>query len=193
MKPLSKQAVAGFTAVEMIVVVVIIGILAAIAAPGWLAFLNRQRLNTAQAETLSVLRQGQDRAKKEKRIWQACFRDDGTRVKWSVHPVPNGATTDFTCTSPEAVPWNNLTGENSDSIAIETAATLTDLKQSPSGYYMIRFQYKGLVDNVNSKLGKITFRSRNQPSNSEGSTKRCVAIQTILGAMSTTQNNDCKI
>ena len=180
MKGVLKQANAGFTMVEMIVVIAIVGILAAIAAPSWLALLTRQRVNAAQAEALAVLRQAQANSKREKREWQTCFRDDGTKVMWSVT-----SATDKCNTVPTAS-WNNLVGENSDTIAIDT--TNTNLPDAPSGYYRVIFQYKGLVSDGAST--RITFRSR-VGSATDNSSKRCVRVETLLGAMSTAQNNEC--
>lgn len=54
-----KQKTAGYTLTEMIAVLVIIGVLAAIAAPGWLAFVNSRRANAASDQILQTLRQAQ--------------------------------------------------------------------------------------------------------------------------------------
>ncbi|GAB4142845.1 MAG: hypothetical protein Fur0046_19620 [Cyanobacteria bacterium J069] len=56
------QASAGFTLTEVIVVIVMALALAAIAAPSWVALLNRQRLGTATNDVLQALRQAQDEA-----------------------------------------------------------------------------------------------------------------------------------
>ncbi|NJL65366.1 MAG: type II secretion system protein [Methylacidiphilales bacterium] len=52
----------------MLVVVIIIGILSAIAAPTWLAFTNRQRINKVNDVVLSTLQEAQREAKKLKLI-----------------------------------------------------------------------------------------------------------------------------
>ncbi len=59
---LTRSAAAGYTLTEVIVVVVMISVLAAIAAPSWVALLNRQRLSDATNDVLQALRQAQDEA-----------------------------------------------------------------------------------------------------------------------------------
>jgi len=46
------QSDSGFSLVELIAVVMMVGILAAIALPGWSAFVNRQRVNKANDAVL---------------------------------------------------------------------------------------------------------------------------------------------
>jgi prepilin-type N-terminal cleavage/methylation domain-containing protein len=59
---LARSTAAGYTLTEVIVVVVMISVLAAIAAPSWVALLNRQRLSNATNDVLQALRQAQDEA-----------------------------------------------------------------------------------------------------------------------------------
>jgi prepilin-type N-terminal cleavage/methylation domain-containing protein len=53
-KPASRQASAGFTLVELLVVVVILGVLGAVGVPAYFAQVNRARVNTANAAVMAA-------------------------------------------------------------------------------------------------------------------------------------------
>ena len=73
-----NQENAGFTALEMIVVALMIGVLGAIAAPGWLGFVNRQRVNQANDAVLSALQQAQREAVRTKVEHNVSFKTTHT-------------------------------------------------------------------------------------------------------------------
>lgn len=185
MKRINKQQEAGFTLMEMVVVVVIVSILATIAAPNFLAMLNRQRLSDAQAEAMSVVREAQSKARQQKRPWQACFRDNGTEVRWFVSPVSSVNSLADVCNTPGV--WNNLIGADSKIIQIDPASSLDN------GFYRVRFESNGWVNrdmapaDPSQDVRKVIFKIRNQNSGS----KRCVYIATLLGAVRTASDNDC--
>lgn len=62
-----KQSDAGFSILEILAVVVIIGVLGAMAAPGWLAFMNRQRASAVKEELQQAIRTAQSEAKQRRR------------------------------------------------------------------------------------------------------------------------------
>jgi prepilin-type N-terminal cleavage/methylation domain-containing protein len=174
MKHQYSQSNRGFSLVELLVIVVVMGILSAIAAPAWQAILQRHRLNSAQAEALSIMREAQNKAKREKRVWEASFRKSDRNIQYSVHPVSDRAT------NPR---WNNLLGEDADQIDIDQ--TKTTFRQN-NGTYNIQFQYKG---RVNGQLGRITFMS---PTANNRAPRRCVFVSTLLGAMRTDRDRGCQ-
>jgi len=161
----AKRAIAGFTLLELLVIVVIIGIFAGMMVPSWSSMMNTQRLNRAQDEVYQAMRQAQNNATHHHLTWQASFRDTTGTVEWAIHPV----TTDMTGAS-----WNPLDGM----VRLDDETTL---QTASGGIRRIQFNDEG---RVNGQLGRLTLSGK-----MGGKTKRCVIVSTLLGVIRTGKDN----
>ncbi|MDZ8109986.1 MAG: type II secretion system protein [Nostoc sp. DedQUE12a] len=161
---LNDPSTSGFTILETLVIIVLIGILAALGIPNWMTFVATRRLNTAQSQVYYAMRQAQREATKDKLTWQASFREQNGIVQWAVHPAT---------VNPSNANWNNLDAN----VRLDSE---TNFQASLSSVQEVRFDYRG-----NAKdLGRITLSSK-----SGGKAKRCVIVSTILGAMRTAKEH----
>ncbi|MCU0565351.1 MAG: type II secretion system GspH family protein [Oculatellaceae cyanobacterium Prado106] len=147
----------GFTLIEVLVVVAIIGILFAISAPAWNGFLTTRNLNAAQDEILQAMRQTQSRAKQSKRIWQLSLREFNGKVQFATHPAT---------TTPQN--WQDLATPNAKLDIAETTLL------SSNGIYRVQFTTTG---GVTGQLGRVTLKTN------QTSTKRCIIVSTLLGTI----------
>src|SRR5919199_25028 len=77
-KTASRKGDGGFTLLEVLIIVILVGIFASIAAPSWLAFINRQRVRTVNDRVFQSLRLAQSEAKRTKRDIKIEFKSNAS-------------------------------------------------------------------------------------------------------------------
>lgn len=155
----SRNQASGFTLLEVLIVMLIIGILLLIVTPSWNSLLTRQQLNVAQSDAHQIIREAQREAIHRRLTWQASFRQTGQQVEWASHAVS---------LPPAQATWQTLTSV----VKIDPAETTFP---KAGGVYRMRFNYQG---HINGQLGRLTFTGRNG-----GRLKRCVFVSTLLGGL----------
>ena len=173
------------------IAIVIVGILAAIATPSWLNFINTRRLAVASDQVYRAMREAQSNAKRDKITWQTSFQENNGVVQWAVHPAdPNSFI-------PTTISWNNLDQnlqvykDKNKLNQCETTLNQPNNNCPATGPWRIQFDYKGRPQAGISELGQITLSIKDN-----SRVLRCVYVYTILGAIATGQeqpkpnNND---
>jgi prepilin-type N-terminal cleavage/methylation domain-containing protein len=193
--PKFRQSKAGYTLVELLVVVGIIAVIAAIASPSWLGFVQQRRVNSANDSVLRALQEAQSKAKTQKLSYSVSFRTQNGVPQVAVYP--DSAT-------PANNSWKQLgeqlslkpgqiwIGTNVASSQSNTATTNL-IPIDATGVEVVTFNNSGaLPTTINTNLGTqgliIAVGAAQPGSNSSrvlDSTRRCVKISTLLGSIQT--------
>jgi Tfp pilus assembly protein FimT len=177
---LAKSA-SGFTMIELLIIILVLGIVSAIAAPSWLMFINNQRLKVSIDRVYSAMVTARSNAKRDKTAWQASFKQVGETVQVAVHKSE---------ITPAQVPvgeWKNLESQ----IQINTNDTTfliideTNQERKKGTIWRAMFNYQGCpVSRSNHECGLTSIRAKGNLTLSHPNLKngdRCVIISTILG------------
>ncbi|HHP7246085.1 MAG TPA: pilus assembly FimT family protein [Elainellaceae cyanobacterium] len=166
-----RSSTAGFTILEVLAVVVIMGILAAIAAPGWLSFMNQRRANTANDQVLQQIRFAQSEAQRTRQTETLAFiaSDDS-----------NSGLPEL---SRDGIQYVLGEGEYKPGMVSLTAFT-----REGTALNQLTFSANGTLalDYETSMPIKVTVAA---PAGSD--TRRCIIIETLLGAIYLEKNEAC--
>lgn len=158
---------AGFTLLELMTVLTIIGVLSAIAAPGWNSFYATRQLNTAQDQIQGSIKQGQHLAKMQKRPYRFVIEQYGDVVRWGIVTDPN-----------MPIEWMS----SFRNISIDTTQTTFRKIKDKQQWFMV------LDDDgtVTGQLGRVTLISKMVRE------QRCVIMSTLLGETRKGQSHPVK-
>src|SRR4028118_584557 len=188
-KTASRKGDGGFTILEILIIVLMLGIFAAIAAPSWLAFINRQRVRTVNDRVFQSLRLAQSEAKRTKRDVTITFSApsvDPPTVTFDP-PLATGGSTQTLNAGGEIKPGT---------IALLTNAIAFGDADIPVN--SIIFDYQGNVKKLppstnsaipNARRFVVTVAPANATPNS--SARQCAIVETIIGGMRTAEGNEC--
>jgi len=144
----------------MLVAVGIIGMLVAIAAPSFLGFKERRKVETVQQMLYLAMRSTQMDAMQYRQEQQFSLRQQDDHLEWSSHPR---SVSPVQVTHWEALPAGVVLTERDNTLP------------EASNVHYVRFNFQG---DVKYRLGTVTLTGANG-----GKVERCVIVSTLIGAM----------
>jgi prepilin-type N-terminal cleavage/methylation domain-containing protein len=176
---------AGFSLIELLVVILMVGVLAAIAAPSWQTFTTRQRIKSVNTQILQAIKTTQAEAKRNQSNYVLEFKLDGDPLKYSIYK--DVKSPDLPDKQPQSLSLDGAIKENMLEIYSQA-----DGKEQKT----ITFGYLGTVKDpalkqstppVNTDGFSVVVYPKGSPNS-----RNCIIVQTILGATRTAEGTDAK-
>jgi len=167
----------GFTMLELMSVIVMVGILGAIAAPSWLSFLNRQRISSVESDLVQTIKRTQQDAiqRRQAVVFEVKEGED-------LPTVNNGI--DIVLASSSGIKSGMIT---LDSYTVNTDGTKNDDADDVS----LAFDYQGkpVAAGTNDDGFVLPFVITINAENSNS--KQCVIIANLIGSVKTAEGATC--
>lgn len=181
------HASAGFSFIEFLVVMVIMGVLAAIAAPSFLAYANARRADTGADQVFQIFRSAKTQAGRVRRPQVVEFNPDNTDPA----QIRAGSVSD----DPESRPLQTLgNGEFPAGLAKlevldDNGATVDELQFDEQGNIDATFASENNLQLPITMTVIVPSPDTNPDITGE---KRCVIIETLLGATRQEKDEQCE-
>ncbi|MBD2666073.1 hypothetical protein B6N60_04956 [Richelia sinica FACHB-800] len=186
----------GFTLLEVLTAVLLIGVLSAIIAPSWLGFTNRQRLGQVNDGILSALRTAQTEAKKTKTSYSAEFKIENNIPQFLVYPTKNRPISgwqnlgrNIEIKPKQILLYTNIESENK-------AFADKKVRDTQAGSGRITFDYLGALGKINGSDPVTPLIIMVSPpksgTNQASSMRRCVIVESLIGGMRIEKDTQCK-
>jgi type II secretory pathway pseudopilin PulG len=178
---------AGFTMLETLIIIAILGIFCAIASPSWLMFINNQRLKVSVDRAYWAMELAQSNAKRDKIAWQSSFKQVGENLQVAVHKA------EITPAQVPANQWKSLEPDiqiNEHDTTFDKVNENTNKIKKNGTVWRAMFNFKGCPvlsdrnDDCTSVGAKGTL-TLSHPNLQSGD--RCVIISTLIGHQRTSQ------
>ncbi len=170
---LSSSSESGFSLVELAVIVVIMGVFAAIAAPSWDALVTRQRIRSVNNQVLQALQTAQAEARRTKQDIEVTFNNTAGVPAYTI--------------GDQSEQLLNLNGEIK-----EGQLQLSVQANNDNSINSITFNHIGAITQPDlNNNGQNTDGFTITVFNPNGGARRCVKVVTLLGAMKTSEGGDC--
>ena len=184
----SSRSDAGFTILEILILLTLIGIFSAIAAPSWLMFINNHRVKQSLDRAYWGMEVAQSNAKRDKTSWQASFKQVEENIQLAIHKSD---------ISPAKVPaneWKSLEYQiriNPKDTTFRKVNENTNEVKENGTVWRAMFNYRGCpIYNKTDECGLTSLQAKgnltiSHPNLPKGD--RCVIISTLLGHTRTSE------